>query len=102
PSLPYTALHSFPTRRSSDLGERFKVSHLGWDGDAAPLLLLVRDHLDDRPGARIRGPHEELQEALNHSELHTWGIVANARRLRIVNRKSTRLNSSHVSISYAV
>jgi hypothetical protein len=80
-------LHFEPRFQRADLelgGERFKVSHLGWDADAAPLLLLVRDDLDARPAARARSPHEELQEALNHSELHNWGIVTNARRLRIV------------------
>ena len=65
-------------------GERFKISHLGWEGGDAPLVLLVKDDLDERPGARVRSPHDELQAALNHSEQHNWGILANARRLRIL------------------
>jgi hypothetical protein len=80
-------LHFEPRFQRADLefgGERFKISHLGWDGPNAPLLLLVKDGLDDRPGVQTRSAHEELQAALNHSEQHTWGIVANARRLRLV------------------
>src|SRR5690625_5709978 len=57
PSLAHLYLHSFPTRRSSDLGVR-------------PAAGPVR-----------RGP---------------------PRPARPVDRKSTRLNSSHVAISYAV
>src|SRR5438045_7702607 len=54
-------LHSFPTRRSSDLG--------GWRRPACR-----------RPPRRVHG----------------------RRRLRTGDRKSTRLNSSHLGISYAV
>src|SRR5437868_11209146 len=63
-------LHSFPTRRSSDLRRTF-VS--GAD-------------------ARVLGVRERL--AAHH--------VLRATALRARDRKSTRLNSSHVSISYSV
>src|SRR5437868_11276892 len=56
-------LHSFPTRRSSDLD------------DPSP-----------RQGVRVETVHEVVVEEV----------------ARPVDRKSTRLNSSHVSISYAV
>src|SRR5207248_7203821 len=62
-------LHSFPTRRSSDLGRRAAARPAG--GLAAPR---------DRAGT-------------TRSE---------ARRDRAEDRKSTRLNSSHRTISYAV
>src|SRR5438874_3220472 len=61
---PHRDLHSFPTRRSSDLGGR------------AVLSGLVRQ--DDS------------------------GSAAHGRRNACRDRKSTRLNSSHVEISYAV
>src|SRR5690242_21571134 len=57
-------IHSFPTRRSSDLLERGRVLHL--------LLRLL-------PARGVRAVHRHVQD-----------------------RKSTRLNSSHMSISYAV
>src|SRR5947209_9565892 len=68
----HLVLHSFPTRRSSDLGD-----HLGIEGAAGanlgdPLLLLG--------GERRRVVLVKAQ----------------------IDRKSTRLNSSHANISYAV
>src|SRR5207249_11031253 len=67
-------LHSFPTRRSSDL------------------LLLRRQHLDGDP-EHEHGLHQR-QAVLSRGRSHA--------ALRREDRKSTRLNSSHVSISYAV
>src|SRR5699024_12843552 len=58
-------LHSFPTRRSSDLGSQTK--------GRAP------------PGSRAGGEKKRKPQKLKSED-----------------RKSTRLNSSHVSISYAV
>src|SRR5699024_12755894 len=77
-------LHSFPTRRSSDLGARGagRLGDVGGAGDAAAFLAGGRGgsvHLHPR-----RGPARALA-------LRRGG-----------DRKSTRLNSSHVSISYAV
>src|SRR3712207_7751654 len=62
----------FPTRRSSDLAHG----------------LQVRIRRRESVGARERG--EVLQR------------VAHAQTPRLVDRKSTRLNSSHANISYAV
>src|SRR5207253_11418299 len=90
-SPPPRALHSSPTRRSSDLWRGWpgrlrrrqegapwrRCSHLAGDDRARVLLEVVRDRLDPdlhRPGGLGRDP----------------------------DRKSTRLNSSHVAISYAV
>src|SRR5438876_1357344 len=67
-------LHSFPTRRSSDL-----------DHDRLSGGQLVE--------ARIRRAHLETK---------TFCPVHGTRCERPVDRKSTRLNSSHPSISYAV
>src|SRR5436305_11394865 len=63
------ALHSFPTRRSSDL-RRAGV------GAAEVLVFLALAELDPDPGSE-----------------YDWHLR---------DRKSTRLNSSHVRISYAV
>src|SRR5438477_11927964 len=64
-------LHSFPTRRSSDLGPQA-------EGVAVAL------GPGDGVGQRLRGKEEYLF------------LVGK------IDRKSTRLNSSHMSISYAV
>src|SRR5439155_19566837 len=85
-SGPHRHLHSFPTRRSSDLaGDRF-------------------DHLrrTDGPGdapARIPPVLRQPVEDDHRVSVHVLDVVGSAFN---GDRKSTRLNSSHVAISYAV
>src|SRR5207253_11254925 len=89
------ALHSFPTRRSSDLGEAT---------------------VEPRPAApdRATGRHPPWREAAGR-DLSAYrqgvgslgvGVLARSRLEEpshgCRDRKSTRLNSSHVAISYAV
>src|SRR5438477_9125653 len=71
-------LPSFPTRRSSDLGHDCgnRITHMPHVIDAKGLLVLA-----DRQDAVLN------REVLSDS---------------VRDRKSTRLNSSHMSISYAV
>src|SRR5699024_12268516 len=96
---PYCALlhlPSFPTRRSSDLvadeGHQGALGQLGAQG----LLVAVEgDVRAQRLGVEARVPQCGLGDA--------WQILGEqARGLPAPDRKSTRLNSSHVSISYAV
>ncbi|GIW72670.1 MAG: hypothetical protein KatS3mg102_2212 [Planctomycetota bacterium] len=68
---------------SEDGRDRFAISHLGWSGEGAPPVLLVREELDAAAGRGRRSPHEELQAYLNRAPA-LWGIVANGRRLRIL------------------
>src|SRR5204862_6548234 len=83
-SLAHRARHSFPTRRSSDLHQRGQHDHrlaavLAQDARGDRLLALRLDrHFAVR--AVLRAELDEQQP----------------------DRKSTRLNSSHVEISYAV
>src|SRR5439155_25675561 len=89
-------LHSFPTRRSSDLPAG---ARLPGEGPKRPLpsrvdaLSEVRELLVDgasheaSPLSRVRGRYEEHRSRGNQPD---------------GDRKSTRLNSSHVAISYAV
>src|SRR5207249_11011471 len=81
-SLHHRALHSFPTRRSSDLIGR-AISRL------LPLLISTGVKLgwtSAKPSSRRRiAPRRFVRKS---------GLQGD--------RKSTRLNSSHVSISYAV
>src|SRR5204862_666816 len=83
-SSPLRDLQSFPTRRSSDLLPHAVGGHGGqMDGADAPGLHLQREGLS------------RLYPAPVHAkDLHVEGEVPD--------RKSTRLNSSHVEISYAV
>src|SRR5205085_11161231 len=78
------AFHSFPTRRSSDLGQHCSPGH---DRLRVPCLRLPQLGAQERLGAVV-----EHRLDLDHQ-----------RDLRpVADRKSTRLNSSHSQISYAV
>src|SRR5207249_10640675 len=90
-SAPPLALHSFPTRRSSDLR-----------------LCRERHHRAGGP------PSQQHRGRPSLRGLHPWHVDGDRERppapppgRRLLpgvgrDRKSTRLNSSHVSISYAV
>src|SRR5206468_11065179 len=83
-------LHSFPTRRSSDLPARVRavlrplagVDRMGLSVEAEVLAVGVADHVRVQQRAVERGVEQPL--------------------LAVRDRKSTRLNSSHDQISYAV
>src|SRR5690606_40461455 len=84
-------LHSFPTRRSSDLEE---VVHIPDELDVGVV------------GIRTGQPEECLGHMAGHQRDHLLG-EPDDRFVRgavegVKDRKSTRLNSSHVKISYAV
>src|SRR5436305_8372652 len=83
-SLALRDLHSFPTRRSSDLQTFTSLVPKVFpesDGNAAGLESLV-----------------EVASSVRHADA-TAPLSA---RYHLLDRKSTRLNSSHVRISYAV
>src|SRR5699024_11220261 len=75
----HRVLHSFPTRRSSDLYRE------GWKACANSVMTEVQ---------ATKNQLERLRNAAFQSTLRESGGPGD--------RKSTRLNSSHVSISYAV
>src|SRR5699024_12768906 len=74
--------------------------------DALPIL--APHHVEQVfPGVHPAGvAHEQLHQVeLLGGELHALPVLPGGPRVRVqgdVDRKSTRLNSSHVSISYAV
>src|SRR5947208_17108435 len=81
-SLHHLDLHSFPTRRSSDLSTRMQIGEIWYNS----------------PGSDKGG---------NSSLNHEWVQLHNTSGSAITmtgwtDRKSTRLNSSHQIISYAV
>src|SRR5690606_41227712 len=85
------ALHSFPTRRSSDLGKPMATSQdfATWTCTEAlePKYLMYAIMAE---GDEIR----RFGKGTTHTTIYFPEIRAD--------RKSTRLNSSHVKISYAV
>src|SRR5690606_40060913 len=89
-------LHSFPTRRSSDLPEDVMRGY-GPEGlpDNAVMFcgtLAARGGI--RPASRFEFEIED--PVLGRRIAHGYDVV------ELPDRKSTRLNSSHVKISYAV
>src|SRR5947209_16935176 len=75
---PFPSLHSFPTRRSSDLR------------DEAAFAALVERH-----GPLVWGVCRRVLRDLHDAEDAFQATF-------LVDRKSTRMNSSHANISYAV
>src|SRR5439155_24304688 len=96
-SFHYRYLHSFPTRRSSDLEYRPSIFF------SVPTLYaaILREAettgqpLDFSPVRQCVSAGETLPAEIFERWKRTTG-------LEILDRKSTRLNSSHVAISYAV
>src|SRR5699024_12066918 len=91
--------HSFPTRRSSDLNILlvlingfFLFEALAWIGYGSRLL-----------DFRFPSPNDKSPEAIRMLTMFNWYVnwIAPVKHSQ-QDRKSTRLNSSHVSISYAV
>src|SRR5206468_11476782 len=100
-SLDHPDLHSFPTRRSSDL----EAEVLHGMGDLAVLdgkravPRHPRDHgAEQMDPAGVPEPGDENAPAHSFDEILARPVA----RLHAQDRKSTRLNSSHDQISYAV
>src|SRR5205085_11958069 len=95
-------LHSFPTRRSSDLSPDTKVLrryrvHLV---DRVPYRILDSYYLASLLGGLL-GQDEGYVPLFRWLREHTGLRAAKAFEKMNVDRKSTRLNSSHSQISYA-
>src|SRR5690606_41662883 len=96
-SCVHRHLHSFPTRRSSDL---FFVQF--------GFLTLFNPSKSCKTDVFVQHLHLSKTNSLHQVELEiqrSWRIFLShvvQHLFSIVDRKSTRLNSSHVKISYAV
>src|SRR5206468_12641488 len=99
--VPTSALHSFPTRRSSDLHDCLKKAGVrinGIDGFVHGSTIAINTVLERR-GARTalivtKGTRDVYKIGR--------GNRPDAYDIWFKDRKSTRLNSSHDQISYAV
>src|SRR5690606_39284375 len=89
---------SFPTRRSSDLDAFLELAAVLGSGDHQRHVegddTLVAEDLRDI------APRDLLRESLDDRGLPDPGLAQ--QNGIVLDRKSTRLNSSHVKISYAV
>src|SRR5207253_8893329 len=100
--LPHSYLHSFPTRRSSDLNERLAAAEA-----LATRLREERTEMERRETTlqqQVLSLGDETAGLAKQSEELTQqldGLRAEKLRLEVrQDRKSTRLNSSLVAISY--
>src|SRR5207249_8855761 len=102
PSATTHPSHSFPTRRSSDLEiVRIAAALLGREETrqrerGAYDVVLVDEYQDSDPA------QESLLMALAGDGRELIAVGDPDQSIYALDRKSTRLNSSHVSISYAV
>src|SRR5690606_41900884 len=89
----YRHLRSFPTRRSSDLDNG---ANQNWGGhpDKEGTANVTNNYVAGEPGSSSPGPNDPMVNNLDG--FHFIGDISTS------DRKSTRLNSSHVKISYAV
>src|SRR5207249_10832544 len=95
-------LHSFPTRRSSDLARQSPSGILDFGCGEGQVVEQARSLGLEFYGADVFYEGEEDRKKVAASGL-LGTVVREIRAGKIpLDRKSTRLNSSHVSISYAV
>src|SRR5207249_10362780 len=96
--LPQPDLPSFPTRRSSDLQP---LTLIAWgEDDGVPSR---RRGNSARQGSGGEVPVPQITILTNPPGLRlSWYLYRGEDNVRFRDRKSTRLNSSHVSRSYAV
>src|SRR5699024_11867090 len=95
-------LHSFPTRRSSDLTFKQKLS------TTSQQVQELQASLKDKQKVDLTALEQQLTElkkayetALNQRDQSKKYYQEATALIKNIDRKSTRLNSSHVSISYA-
>ncbi|MEU6071227.1 DNA methyltransferase [Streptomyces sp. NPDC047082] len=79
----------------SDAEKRFEVSHR-WQ-HALIHQVAWNANLDKRPGgAGTVPPQSMLQECLNRTEAHLWGILTNGRQVRLLRDSSALATASYV------
>src|SRR5690606_42103557 len=100
--LPHCLLHSFPTRRSSDLLPNLEELNLKpvsasnrgkWAMSLVGIVLLL--WTTAKAGAQVETAREAARDVIRVGVLEVFPP-----HYETQDRKSTRLNSSHVKISY--
>ncbi|MGW3729256.1 Eco57I restriction-modification methylase domain-containing protein [Streptomyces sp. NPDC000851] len=90
-----TAVGSSGVTADSDAEKRFEVSHR-WR-HALIHQTVWNANLDKRPGgAGTVPPQSMLQECLNRTEAHLWGVLTNGRQVRLLRDSSALATASYV------
>src|SRR5205814_8514307 len=99
---PILSIYSIPTRRSTDLTSKFDgmsvFIHRSIIVVIANATLLIDERLDDR--RRKPSRQSAVLAAFEEDCHHDVGIAPGCQAHEPADRKSTRLNSSHLGISY--
>lgn len=90
--LGYGRLHF---QRSIDVGDvSYPLSHLA---DNTPLhLTTFRQPIDKRDVTLKRSPHSMMQELLNRSDAHLWGMVSNGLTLRVLRDSASLTRAAYL------
>ncbi|WP_411573512.1 Eco57I restriction-modification methylase domain-containing protein [Streptomyces fradiae] len=78
----------------SDTEKRFPVSHR--HGPALVHRIPWNQELDKRPAAGHVPAQSMLQDCLNRTEAHLWGVLTNGRRLRLLRDSSSFTTAAYV------
>ncbi|GAA0950932.1 Eco57I restriction-modification methylase domain-containing protein [Nonomuraea longicatena] len=83
-----------PGIRSDDGGKSFLITHL-WRH--VPIHLVAWNAvLDKRQGPGTIPPHSLIQECLNRTDAHLWGVISNGRQLRLLRDSNALATASYV------
>ncbi len=80
-------------------GRKFAISHVSAEGLPAHLVGFGQDldrRTPGRVGAATTSPHGLVQEFLNDSPDHRWGVVSNGRQLRLLRDNSALTRQAYV------
>jgi hypothetical protein len=79
-------------------GKNYPISHRAGSGEESPPIQIegFRTDLDRRPEGRRLSPQALVQEYLNNSDSHLWGIVTNGFLLRLLRDTSRTSRPSYL------
>ena len=99
--LGFAGLDAVQSLTSGGEGKAYAISH-EWRGRVPVHLMGWRTAIDRRtaglPGAAAASPHGLLQEFLNSSDRHLWGIVSNGRVLRLLRDNASLTRQAYVEL----
>lgn len=80
-------------------GKNYHITDPAENLDGLPVLITAHEQHHDKKSAQLRlSPHALLQEYLNHSEAHLYGLLSNGRTLRLLRDSGRIIRLSYVEI----
>ena len=102
--LGFASLDTVGSLTPADDTKRYAISH-EWRGRVPVHLMGWRTAIDrltpGQPGAARASPHGLLQEFLNRSDGHLWGIVSNGKVLRLLRDNASLTRQAYVEFDLA-